>query len=87
MSTGESEEELEIETADVQVIAFCVLVASVFIGYCYHTYNRFSKIERFCPHASANMLFGVIVGAIVAAFGELAEFFTFDSELFFKNDL
>ena len=44
-TSGESEKELAIETADVQVIAFCVLVASVFIGYCYHTYNRFSKIE------------------------------------------
>ena len=73
----------DYETAEVEVVAFVILVVSVVIGYCYDTYPIFHTIERFCPHASANMLFGIIFGAIVSAIRDLNEVFAFDPELFF----
>lgn len=77
------EEEKEIHDADIQVLAFTIILASLCIGYFYERFNIFKKIEKIIPNASANMIFGIILGAILAAFKSLSGVFQFSPEFFF----
>ena len=78
----------DYETAEVEVIAFVMPVVSVVIGYSCDTYPVFHTIERFCPHAAANMLFGIIFGAIVSAICDHELFLhTFFRELYSVQDI
>ena len=77
------EEEKEIHDADVQVLAFFIIIASLVIGYLYERFEFFKKIEKVLPNASFNMIFGIILGAILGAFNGLSGVFQFSPEFFF----
>ena len=77
------ESDVETRDGDILIIAFCLIIVGVFIGYCYETFSVFHKIEKFFPHASANMILGFLVGLILSLTGTLTAVFSFDPEFFF----
>ena len=78
-----NETEVESRDGNILIISFCLIILGTFIGYCYETFSIFHKIERYFPHASANMIIGFIVGLILSLTGTLTQVFAFDPEFFF----
>ena len=81
--TNLDESEVETKDGDILIVAFSLIIIGVFIGYCYESFDIFHKIERYFPHASANMILGFFVGLVLSLTGTLKEVFSFDPEFFF----
>jgi len=83
-TTSVPEEVKETKDGDILIISFALIIVGVLIGYCYESYACFRAMERYFPHASANMIFGFFVGLILSlTVTEFNDVFSFDPEFFF----
>lgn len=77
---GESEEEVE---ATFIVATLIALIFVLFISYAYETWHICHRLERFFPHCCAQVIYGIVMGAVLKGIGLHDEAFDFRPDFFF----